>query len=229
MHRGCVPFINPKQFDSHYWPTLKPIIEEFWKQGRQTLFYAEGKWKHHFNSFRELPDRSIVFHCDQDDIFGAHEKLHDKFALSGGIPNVLLSYGKPEEVRTFCRRVIQEVARDGGYIMDAGAIMQNDTSIENLRIMTEAAGEYGVYSAGTYAPPVATAPSEVAASMADRQKLQGMAGRPQPRVRPGVCFPWEERVKELPEITGSPELVRRIWEDVDAFGNMYIWQLLLSF
>ena len=29
----------------------------------------------------------------------AHEKLHHKFALSGGVPNVLLSYGKPEEVR----------------------------------------------------------------------------------------------------------------------------------
>jgi hypothetical protein len=57
-----------------------------------------------------------------------------------------------------------------------------------------------------------------------------MAGRPQPRrVRPGVCFPWEDRVKDLPEITGSPELIRKIWEDVDAFGNMYIWQLLLSF
>ena len=38
-----------------------------------------------------------------------------------------------------------------------------------------------------------------------------------------------QRVKELPEITGSPELVRKIWEDIDAFGNMYIWQLLLSF
>jgi hypothetical protein len=229
MHRGCVPFINPRQFDSHYWPTLKPIIEEFWKHGHQTLFYAEGKWKHHFDSFRELPDRSIVFHCDQDDIFEAHRRLHDKFALSGGLPNVLLSYGKPEEVRAFCRRVIDEVAAPGGYIMDAGAIMQNDTSVENLQIMTQTAREYGVYSAGTYAAPVATPPCEIPASVADRQKLKGMVGRPEPRVRPGVCFPWEERVKELPEITGSPELVRKIWEDIDAFGNMYIWQLLLSF
>jgi hypothetical protein len=56
-----------------------------------------------------------------------------------------------------------------------------------------------------------------------------MNDRPQPKVRPGVCFPWEERVKDLPEITGSPELIRKIWEDIDGFGNMYIWQLLLSF
>jgi hypothetical protein len=24
-------------------------------------------------------------------------------------------------------------------------------------------------------------------------------------------------------------LIERIWRDIDAFGNMYIWQLLLSF
>ena len=184
---------TPKQFDSHYWPTLKPIIEEFWKHGHQTLFYAEGKWKHHFDTFRELPDRSIVFHCDQDDIFEVHRKLHDKFALSGGIPNVLLSFGKPDEVREFCQRVIDEVARDGGYIMDAGAIMQDDTSIENMRVMTEYCREHGVYPAGSYQPPAATPPCELPASVADRQKLTGMAGRPQPRVRPGVCFPWEEK------------------------------------
>jgi hypothetical protein len=141
----------------------------------------------------------------------------------------MLSYGKPDEVRAFCRRVIDEVARDGGYIMDAGAIMQDDTSIENIRVMTQTAREHGVYSAGSYKPPVAKPPCDLPASVADRQKLDGMKGRPQPRVRPGVCFPWEQRVKELPEITGSPELIRKIWEDIDAFGDMYIWQLLLSF
>ncbi len=229
MHRGCVPFINPSQFASHYWPTLKPIIEEFWKHGHQTLFYAEGKWKYHLDTFCELPERSIVFHCDQDDIFEVHRKLHDRFAISGGIPNTLLSFGTPDEVRQFCLRVITEVAGQGGYIMDAGAIMQDDTSVENLKAMTETARKYGAYTTGAYRQPTATPPAEIPASVEERKKLKGISGRPAPRIAPGVCFPWEERVKELPEITGSPELVRRVWEDIDAFGNMYIWQLLLSF
>jgi len=228
MHRGCVPFINPQQFDSHYWPTLKPIIEEFWKQGHQTLFYAEGNWNRHLERFAELPDRSIVYHVDRDDVFDVSRKIGRKFCLSGGIPNVMLSYGKPEEVRAFCRRVIDEVARDGGYIMDASSIMQDDTTTENLRALTEVTREYGVYSASS-TELSATAPADLAASVADRQKLTGLAGRPQPRVRPGVCYPWEEKVKTLPEITGDKDLVRRVWEDIDAFGNMYIWQLLLSF
>jgi len=145
MHRGCVPFVTPEQFDKFFWPTLKPIIEEIWAHGHQTLFYAEGKWKHHWNRFRELPAASIIYHCDRDDVFEAHHALGDRFAISGGIPNYLLSFGEPAEVRSFCKKVIDEVARDGGYIMDAGAIMQNDTSIENIKAMTEFTREYGVY------------------------------------------------------------------------------------
>jgi hypothetical protein len=228
MHRGCVPFVKPSQFESHYWPTLKPIIEEFWKHGHQTLFYAEGKWRHHFDAFRDLPDRSIVFHCDQDDIFEVHRRLHDKFAISGGIPNVLLSYGKPEEVREFCARVLREVATGGGYIMDAGAIMQNDTSPENLRVMTEVTRELGGYSGSAFQvkPPEQTKgpqPTE------DDRRRPGLANPKRSRRAPGVCVPWEEKVKELPEITGDPDLVKRVWESTDALGNMFIWQCLLSF
>ena len=47
--------------------------------------------------------------------------------------------------------------------------------------------------------------------------------------RPGVCVPWEEKLKELPPISGDREMVQRVWEEIDALGYMYIWQVLLSF
>ena len=145
MHRGCVPFISPAQFEKFYWPTLKPIIEEIWSRGHQVLFYAEGDWNAHLESFAQLPQQSIVYHVDRGDIFEVHRKLGDKFCLSGGIPNFLLSYGSPQEVRDYCKKVIDAVAGNGGYILDAGAIMQNDTSAENLRAMTDFVRDYGVY------------------------------------------------------------------------------------
>lgn len=228
MHRGCVPFVNPRQFDSHYWPTLKPIIEEFWKQGHQTLFYAEGAWDHHYPAFAELPERSIVFHVDRGDIFKAHRAFGHKFCLSGGIPNVLLSYGTPAEVRECCRKVIDGVAREGGYIVDASAIMQNDTSTENLRVMTDFVREYGTYSRGSTRLS-SDSPSEVPASLQERQALTGLARQAPSRIAPGVCLPWEEQAKRWPEITGDPGLIRQVWEQIDGFGNMFIWQLLLSF
>jgi hypothetical protein len=101
-------------------------------------------------------------------------------------------------------------------------------SIENLRVMTDFTREHGVYSSRT-APLTATPPAEMPDSRAARPLLHGMSGQPTPRVRPGVCFPWEEKMTQLPEITGDKDLVRKIWEDIDALGNVYIWQLLLSF
>ena len=74
--------------------------------------------------------------------------MGEKFCLSGGIPNFLLGFRTPDEVRSCCKKVIEGVGRDGGYVLDASAIIQNDAKVENFRAMTDAALEYGVYSRG---------------------------------------------------------------------------------
>jgi len=145
MHRTCVPFISPQHFQDIYWPTTKPILEELWNNGHQTLLYAEGNWDFHLSAFRELPAGSVIFHADRSNIFEAHRILGDRFCISGGIPNTLLSIGTPEEVRDYCKKVIDEVARDGGYIMDASAIIQNDARVENVKVLTDFTREYGQY------------------------------------------------------------------------------------
>jgi hypothetical protein len=145
MHRGCVPFLSPQQFERFYWPTLKQIIAGLWARGHQVLFYAEGEWNANLTHIAQLPDLSIIYHVDRGDIFEVHQAVGHKFCLSGGIPNDLLALGTPQQVRDYCKKVIDGVARDGGYIMDAGAIMQDDTQVENLRAMTEFTQEYGVY------------------------------------------------------------------------------------
>ena len=228
MHRGCVPFVTADQFESHYWPTLKPIIEELWRAGHQTLFYAEGNWDYHLDHFAELPDGSIVYHVDQGDIFEVHKKLGGKFCLSGGIPNFLLGYRSPDEVRDYCKKVIDGVAGDGGYIMDASAIMQNDTKVENVQAMTAAAREYGVYSSSPSTGPVVK-PCERGATPPEGDASYGMSSRSAPKILPGVCIPWEDRAKEIPEISGDEGIVRDIWEANDSLGYTYIWQCLLSF
>lgn len=145
MHRGCTPFLSPQQFERFYWPTLKEITIEIHKQGWQVLYYAEGDWDHHLKYFAELPEGSIIYHVDRGDIFEAHRVLGDKFCISGGVPNELLTFGTTQEVRDYCKKLIDGVGRDGGYIMDAGAIMQNDPKIENVQAMTDFTREYGVY------------------------------------------------------------------------------------
>ena len=222
MHRGCVPFVSYEQFDRFYWPTLKPIIEELWKEGHQTLFYAEGDWNAHLDSFAELPDASIVYHVDRADIFEAHAKLGHKFCLSGGIPNYLLAYGTPEEVTAHCKKVIEGVAADGGYVLDASAIMQNDSKVENVRAMTEAARQFGVYSDGhsRYARPV----PENAGGVDGLQN----AGRAT-RIPPNTTVPWNEKRAEYGKMTGDEAIQKTVWEQIDALGYTFAWHCLVSF
>jgi hypothetical protein len=98
MHRGCTPFISREHFDTIYWPTLKPIVESLWARGIQVLFYAEGKWDAHLESFAELPTGSIVYHIDRGDPLLTHRVLGRKFCLSGGVPNALLAFGSPRSM-----------------------------------------------------------------------------------------------------------------------------------
>jgi uroporphyrinogen-III decarboxylase len=220
MHRGGVPFVSPDVFKNVYWPTVRPIIEELWADGIQTLFYAEGKWDRHLESFAELPDRSIVYHVDQGDLLKTHRTLGHKFCLSGGISNVILAHGTPEDVRRRCKEVIDIAARDGGYIMDASAIVQNDAKVENVTAMTDFTREYGTYASSGDRPvdPPRPAPA------ASRTK-PSMARAKQP----GVVMPWEDKRATLPPISGDPDLVRQVWEHIDGLSHMYIWQILLSF
>ena len=46
---------------------------------------------------------------------------------------------------------------------------------------------------------------------------------------PGECIPWDVKRKEFTKITGDEEQIKKIWQDVDGLGYMYIWQCLLSF
>lgn len=218
MHRGCVPFVTHEQFDTIYWPTLKPIIEGIWARGHQVLFYAEGDWDAHLEAFAELPEGSIIYHVDRGDLAKVKRALGDRFCLSGGIPNYLLSYGTPGEVSDACKKAIDIAAPGGGYVMDASAIIQDDAKVKNVRALTETTLEHGAYtspdSEPRELPPVAENPPEVFAGGA---------------VAPGVCVPWAEKRGEYPGFTGDEALVQTVWENIDALAHMYAWHCLVSF
>jgi hypothetical protein len=52
----------------------------------------------------QLPDLSIVYHVDRGDIFEVHKAVGNKFCLSGGIPNDLLAFGTPQDVKDYCKK-----------------------------------------------------------------------------------------------------------------------------
>ena len=145
LHRGAHPFLSPRQWDTYYWPSLKQVIEGMWAQGRRTLFYAEANWTPYLDRIARLPDHSIVFNLDQTDIGEAVARLGGRFCLSGGLPNYLLAYGSPGEVREACKRLIDRCGADGGFVLDSCFSMETDVNLRNVEVMVETARDHGRY------------------------------------------------------------------------------------
>lgn len=217
MHRGGVPFISPRDFDGIYWATLKPIVQELWARGSQIILYAEGNWDRHLQAFAELPEKSVIFHVDKTDLVRAHKILGERFCLSGGIPNGLLASGTPDQVRACCKWAIDTAGREGGYIMDASALIMDDARVENVEAMIDFTLDYGTYSQSASAPGTLQEITRVA------RPVPRDIPSPVQKRRPGVCVPWEEKKAELPAFQGDEALARRTWERVDGLGYGFCW------
>ena len=100
--------------------------------------------------------------------------------------------------------------------MDASAIVQNDARIENVKAMTEATLEHGVYSRSRPAPPPQPKPAP--------QSI----GR-ETRTAPGSVEPWERVKSNWPPVTGNEKLVKDVWAQTDALAYLFLWQVLVSF
>jgi hypothetical protein len=145
LHRGAYPFLNPTQWETYYWPSLKAVIEGLWAQGKRTYFFAEGDWTPYLEKIAELPEKSIVFDIDSTDPKKAKDILGGRFCLYGGVPTTLLTYGTPEQVKDCVKKAIDELACDGGFVLSSGGVVMGDAKRENVFAMIEAAREYGVY------------------------------------------------------------------------------------
>ena len=87
--------------------------------------------------------------------------------------------------------------------------------------------EFGVYSDGEDMPL-----RDVDAPTFTPEETQITGGLPiwdRAGPRPGQCIPWETKRPEVGPISGDEQLMRDVWSNVDALGNMFIWQCLVSF
>jgi len=70
----------------------------------------------------------------------AKKSLGGVACIQGNVPNTLLQLGTAEEVRAYCKDLIQAVAPGGGFILDVGAVV-DEAKDENVLAMIQAAKE----------------------------------------------------------------------------------------
>ena len=136
--------MSGKQFETFYWPTLKKVMLGLIEAGLVPMPFAEGDYMPRLEMIKDMPRGKVIWYFEAMDMAKAKEVLGDTACIAGNLPASVLCTGTPQEVKEGCRRLIETCAKGGGYILTAGASM-NQGKADNLRAMMEAAKEYGVY------------------------------------------------------------------------------------
>jgi uroporphyrinogen-III decarboxylase len=142
--RGSDDFMSKKQFDTFYWPTFKKLVVELCARGGTPHIFFEGKFDSRVEYLLEFPRGKFVARFDTTDIFRAKEILKDHCCIEGNVPVSLLQMGTRDEVIACCKKLIDVVGKDGGYILSPRSSI-DEVKSENLKAMIEFTKEYGVY------------------------------------------------------------------------------------
>jgi len=145
LHKCLDTFMSPEQFKTFYWPTLKRLIESFIAEGLIPMVLWEGDCNSRLETIGDIPPGKALYMFERSDIFKAKEVLGDVVCLQGNVPLSLLVGGSPDDVKDYCRRLIDIVGKGGGFIM-APSTALDDAKPENVKAMFDVTKEYGIYS-----------------------------------------------------------------------------------
>ncbi len=133
----------PSIFERFWWPYTQEFVEAFWSEGIVTLFHLDTPWDKNIPYFGRLPRGSYVLQLDSTtDIFSAKEVLRGHGILWGDVSAALLSVGRPDDVTTYVKRLIDEVGDDGGFILGVGCSAPPDCRPETFRALIETGKTY---------------------------------------------------------------------------------------
>lgn len=144
MHKGAGGFMSDEHFKTFYWPFLRRGILALIDQGVIPVVYCEGDDTERLEYFADVPPGKVIYHFAEMDMARAKEVLGGIAAISGNLPNRLLVTGTPDDVRAYCKQLIDTCGKDGGYIMDTSALL-DEARPENVKAMFEFTRSYGVY------------------------------------------------------------------------------------
>jgi uroporphyrinogen-III decarboxylase len=114
--------------------------------GNVPYLFAEGGYNQRLDAITDpdIPKGTTIWMFDQTDMKQAKKKLGGWACFGGNVPVSMLKAGTPEQVRDYVKRLIDDVAQDGGFILSTGAVL-DDARPENLHALIDTGKQYGVY------------------------------------------------------------------------------------
>ena len=144
IHKGADGFLSDEQYKRFYWPTFRKLMLGLIDEGLIPSPFAEGCYNSRLEIIRELPKGKVLWRFDKTDMARAKEVLGDRACIYGNVPAAILSTGTIDDVKAYCKQLIDVAGKGGGFILSSGAVIDT-AKPENLRAMIEFTKEYGRY------------------------------------------------------------------------------------
>jgi hypothetical protein len=142
IHGGVEGFMSLDQYKRFYWPTFRRLLVALAEQDLNPFVLVEGGSDSRLETMADIPAGKICYWFDHVDMRRAKDILGHKACIAGNVPIALLTVGTPDDVRGYCKDLIDSVGRDGGFIMGPSG-QTEDVRIENVKAMVEFTKEYG--------------------------------------------------------------------------------------
>ncbi len=138
LHKGADSFMSLDQFKTFYWPSLKKMMLAIIDAGLTPNPLFEADCTSRLEIIRDIPKAKAVYWFERTDLLKAKEAFGDVVCIEGGVPASLMIGGTPEQVKERARKLIREVGRDGGFIMNGDVGIPDEARPENVRALSEA-------------------------------------------------------------------------------------------
>ena len=144
LHKGADGFLSDEDFRTFYWPTLKKVFLGLIEQGIVPLCFAEGGYNERLEAIHdpEIPAGRMIWMFDATDMKQARRHLGGFQAFGGNVPGALLTTGEPQAVDDYVKKLIGDVAGDGGFILGSGIVI-DEAKPANVKAMIDGGRKYG--------------------------------------------------------------------------------------
>ncbi len=145
IHWAPDNFMSPKQFATFYWPTFRRLLLALIEHGLVPMPLWESDCTRRLEVIRDVPPGRCIYWFEGTDMVRAFEVLGDRVALHGNLGASLMTTGTPQQVDAAVRHLAENVFHKGGrLILSACSPIPDETPVENVRAMFQAARRYGV-------------------------------------------------------------------------------------
>jgi len=137
--RAAPCLVSPTMWNRFVWPYFQKLVYEVTDAGLIALLHLDSDWTRELERFKELPRGKCILALDgETDIFKAKSILEDHLCIMGDVSASMLYLQEPDEVYTYCTKLIRELGPKG-FILQSGCDIPANASLKNVQAMVAAA------------------------------------------------------------------------------------------